>query len=80
MLKNFFAKIKNYGVGKAINALDNLEQPLGDKLEAQRKKIEQLDSYGLSKWIVDEVQDWLRSYFKIPQPQPKSDSTEPTTV
>lgn len=69
---NFFKglgdKIKNWGIGKAIDALDNLEQPLGDKLEAQRQKLEKLDSYGLSKWIVDEVQEWLRAYFKIPPP------------
>lgn len=80
MFSGFFAKIKNFGVGKAIDALDNLEEPLGDKLEDQRKKIEQLDSYGLSKWIVDEVQEWLRAYFKIPPPRPKNGSTGPTTV
>lgn len=71
MLSGIWQKIKNFGVGKAIDALDNLEKPLGDKLEDQRKKLEQLDSYGLSKWIVDEVQKWLRAYFKIPEPQPK---------
>lgn len=80
MLSGFFAKIKNFGVGKAIDALDNLEKPLGDKLAEQQKKLELLDSYGLSKWIVDQVQFWLREYFKIPQPPAKSDSTEPTTV
>lgn len=73
MLSGLWQKIKNFGVGKAIDALDNLEKPLGDKLEDQRKKLEQLDSYGLSKWIVDEVQEWLRAYFKIPAPVPKND-------
>lgn len=70
MFKMILDKIKNFGIGHAINALDNLEKPLGEKLEAQQKRLEQLDSYGLAKWIVDEVQEWLRAYFKIPFPPP----------
>lgn len=66
MIKNFFNKIKNFGVGKAIDALDNIEEPLGNRIEIQRKKIAEMDSQALSKWIVDEVQGWLRAYFKIP--------------
>lgn len=66
MIKNFFLKIKNFGVGKAIDALDNIEEPLGNRIEIQRKKIAEMDSQALSKWIVDEVQGWLRAYFKIP--------------
>lgn len=66
MIKNFFNKIKNFGVGKAINALDNIEKPLGDKIEEQRQKIASMNSYELSTWIVDQVQWWLRAYFKIP--------------
>lgn len=71
MIKNFFNKIKNFGVGKAINALDNIEKPLGDKIEEQRQKIASMNSYELSTWIVDQVQWWLRAYFDIPQPEKK---------
>lgn len=72
MLSGFFARIKNWGVGHAIDALDNLEKPLGEKIDAQLARLRELDAYGLAKWIVDEVQEWLRAYFKLPPPPPKS--------
>lgn len=68
MFSGLWNKIKNFGVGKAIEALDNIEKPLGDKIEEKKKMLQLLDSQGLAKWIVDEVQFWLRSYFKVPQP------------
>lgn len=65
MFSGLWQKIKNFGVGKAIDALDNLEKPLGDRIEEQKQKINSLNSQQLSKWIVDEVQKWLRIYFNI---------------
>lgn len=69
---NIITKIKNWGIGHAVDSLDNLEQPLGDKIEAQLAKIRELDGRGLAKWIVDEVQDWLRLYFQLPPPPAKN--------
>lgn len=67
MWKSLLLKIKNYGVSKAIDALDNLEQPLGERLELLRKQIEELDSQGFAKLLIDEIQTLLRQYFKIPE-------------
>lgn len=68
MFSGLWQKIKNFGVGKAIDALDNIEKPLGDKIEDKKKILQLMDSQALAKWIVDEVQFWLREYFKVPQP------------
>lgn len=73
MFLRWIQKIKNFGVGKAIDALDNLEKPLGDRIEEQKKKISAMDSYALATWIVDEVQVWLRDYFKISPPVVKTE-------
>lgn len=66
MFKKLFSSIKNYGVGKAIDSLDNLEPILAEKIEEQKKKINAMTSKEQSKWIIDEVQGWLRHYAKIP--------------
>lgn len=70
MFSKWFSKLKNFGVEKAINALDNVEKPLGDKIEVIRYQFEKLDSYGIAKLIIDQVQDVLRAYFKLPPPLP----------
>ncbi len=62
-------KIKNFGVAKAINALDNLEGPLGDRITNSIQEFQKLDGYGIAVLMIDEVQDLLRAYFKIPPPQ-----------
>ena len=62
------SKIKNFGVEKAIEALDNLEKPLGDRLDESIKKFSELDGHGAAILIIDEVQELLRAYFKIPPP------------
>lgn len=62
--------IKRYGIGSAIDAMDNLEKPLGDQIENEKKKIAAMDSQALAKWIVDKVQDGLRKWFKIDPPLP----------
>ena len=66
VLKWAVDKVKNFGVGAAINALDNIEKPLGDRIEQIREQFVQLSSYGMAKMLVDNVQDLLRKYFKIP--------------
>jgi len=62
------AKFKNFGVGQAIAALDNLEKPLGDKLQSSIKEFSELDGHGAAILIIDEVQTFLRAYFHIPEP------------
>lgn len=64
------SKIKNFGVNKAIEALDNIEKPLGERIDASIKKFNELDGYGIAKMVIDEIQDLLRAYFKIPPPPP----------
>lgn len=66
MFKKWLDRIKNWGVKHAIDALDNLEKPLGAKIQGSLDEIHKLDGYGLAKWIVDEVQEWLRIYFNLP--------------
>ena len=65
------SKIKNYGVGHAITALDNLEKPLGDKINSSIKQFSELDGYGIAVLVIDQVQELLRSYFKIPPSEKK---------
>ncbi len=62
-------KIKVYGVAKAIDALDNLEKPLGDRITLSIQKFNELDGYGIAVLMIDEVQSLLRSYFKIEAPK-----------
>lgn len=66
----FIEWIKNFGVGHAIDALDNLEIPLGNEIEKQKQKIQSMNSRQMAVWIVDQVQSWLRKYFKIDPPLP----------
>lgn len=67
----FFSKIKNYGVGKTIDALDNLEGPLGEWFDKSIKEFSELNGKGAAILIIDQVQFMMRAYFKIPQPEPK---------
>lgn len=67
MFKKILARIKNYGVGKAIDSLDNFEAPLAAKIEEQKVKINSMTSEQQAKWIVDEVQSALRIYANIPK-------------
>lgn len=62
-------KIKTIGVGAAINALDNLEKPLGDRFQASIDEFRKLDGHGAAILIIDQVQDFLRAYFKIEPPK-----------
>lgn len=59
-------KIKNWGIGAAVEALDNLEKPLGEKIQSSIDEFRKLDGYGVAKMIIDEVQELLRDYFKLP--------------
>ena len=63
-----FAWVKRWGVGKAIDALDNIEEPLGKKIQDSIDEFRKLDGRGIAKMMVDEVQSLLRSYFKIELP------------
>lgn len=63
------AKIKNYGMAKAIDALDNIERPLGIRIQNSIDEFRKLDGYGVAVMMVDEIQSLLRSYFKIPPPK-----------
>lgn len=58
-------KIKNYGIAKAIDALDNIERPLGVRIQNSIDEFRKLDGYGVAVMMVDEIQLLLRSYFKI---------------
>lgn len=71
MFKWIFNKIKTYGVGAAIEALDNLERPLGEKIDASIKEFNKLDGYGIAKMVIDWIQELLRAYFKLPETQKK---------
>lgn len=64
-------KIKNYGIKAAIQSLDNIEQPLGKKIQDSIDEFRKLDGYGVSKMMVDEIQDLLYAYFKITPPEVK---------
>ena len=63
------SKVKNYGVGHAIQALDNIEVPLGNKIQTSIDEFRKLDGYGIAKMMIDEIQGLLYSYFKIKPPE-----------
>ena len=67
-LKDLVKKVKNIGVGKCIDALDNIEPELANSIEVQKQKVSAMNSKELATFIVDKVQFWLREYFKVPQP------------
>lgn len=66
IFKRIAAKIKNVGVGTAINMLDNFEAPLAVKIEEQKAKLNAMSSEQQSKWIIDTIQAALRIYANIP--------------
>lgn len=65
------SKIKTYGVRAAISALDNIEKPLGAKINSSIKEFAQLDGYGVAKLTIDEIQFLLYAYFQIQPPEDK---------
>jgi hypothetical protein len=70
------SKIKNFGVKAAVQALDNLEKPLGDKINSSIKQFAELDGYGVAKLVIDEIQQMLYAYFGItPPPEIKQNPT-----
>ena len=73
MFKWITDKIKTYGVSHAVDALDRLEKPLGDRIEASMEKFNELDPHGLAKIMIDEVQSLLRAYFGIKDPEVKTE-------
>lgn len=62
-------KIKNYGMAKAIDALDNIERPLGVRIQNSIDEFRKLDGYGVAVIMIDEIQSLLRAYFRIPPSQ-----------
>ncbi len=66
LIKTIIQKIKNVGVGKAIDLLDNFEKPLAQKIEAEKQKLNSMSSEEQAKWIVDAVQTALRIYAAVP--------------
>lgn len=66
LIQRLIAKVKNLGVGKAIDLLDNFEKPLAAKIEEQKIKLNSMSSEEQAKWIVDTVQVALRIYASIP--------------
>lgn len=66
-IQKIVAKVKNLGVGKAIDLLDNFEQPLAAKIEDQKHKLNSMSSEEQARWIVDTVQTALRIYANIPK-------------
>ena len=65
MFKNLINRIKAFGVGKAINALDLLEGQLESKLEEFKKETSKMDSHQMAVFLIDQVQDALRQHFKL---------------
>ena len=66
-----FNWLKNWGAKHAIAALDNIEAPLGKKIQDSIDEFRKLDGYGVAKLLIDEVQSLLYSYFKITPPDDK---------
>lgn len=66
MFKKWFLRFKYWGLGSAIDALDNFKTPLGTKIQADLDQIHELSGYGLACWLIEEVKSWLRIYFKLP--------------
>lgn len=67
MFSGLMDKIRNWGVGKAIAALDLLEPILTERLNDAKKQIDEMDSKQLSVYLIDQVQDTLRKHFNIPE-------------
>ena len=65
LVKGLWKKLLGIGMAGAINALDNIEEPLTKRIEQGKEKIRSLDSKGLAVWMIDVLQDHLRAYFKI---------------
>lgn len=65
IFKKITEKIKNLGVGAAINSLDNFEAPLADLIEEKKKEFNSMSSEQQSKWIIDKIQQALRVYANI---------------
>lgn len=65
LLKGLWKKIIGIGMSGAIDALDNLEEPLTKQIDEAKEKIQTLDSRGLAVWMIDVLQDHLRAYFKV---------------
>jgi len=64
-------KIKVWGIGAAVEALDRLEQPLGDKIQDSIDEFRKLDGHGVAILLVDQAQEMLRAYFNLPKPEKK---------
>lgn len=67
LIQKLIAKVKNLGVGKAIDLLDNFEKPLAARIEEEKQKLNSMSSEEQAKWIVDTVQNALRIYAAIPK-------------
>ncbi len=61
--------IKNWGIGHAIQALDNIEPVLGTKIQNSLADFHKLDGQGVAKLMIDEIQTLLYAYFKITPPK-----------
>ena len=65
MFTNLWNKIRNFGVSKAINALDLLQPAVEKKLEEFKAETAKMNSRQMSIFIIDQVQDALRKHFNI---------------
>lgn len=62
-LKNLFSTKRI--IAFAINELDLIEPILASQIDNAKNSFNALDSKAKAKWIVDQVQDFLRNRFKI---------------
>jgi len=65
IFKKIAEKIKNFGVGAAINSLDNFEAPLADLIEEKKKEFNSMSSKEQATWIIDKIQTALKIYANI---------------
>lgn len=61
-------KLKAFGIKAAIQALSNIERPLGEKINSGIKQFAELDGYGVARLVIGEIQQMLYAYFNIPVP------------
>lgn len=68
-LKSLWNTLKSDGIDIAINALDNLEDLLTERIEKYKKELDAKTSREQAIWIIDQVQDLLRN--KIGRKKPE---------
>jgi len=65
MLKSWLTWLRSFGIKRAIDSLDDVEKPLAELLEGEKKKIEAMDTDALAKYLIDEIQYELKKKFNL---------------